>query len=277
MKLAVISDVHGNLPALSAVLEDVEQWRPDALVVNGDLINRGPDSIGVLRYLQQQVPTAAVVQGNHEAFVLREATLPDDPSAADFALRRFARWSAEQLKAADALPQVADWPDHLELVDPDGGRVHVTHGSVLGNRAGILPNCADEELRAKLGDPRDLFIAAHTHRPLIRNFEGTLVANVGSVGAPFDRDPRAAYGRFTYHHQQWRAAIRRVPFDRAAAARSFESSGFLDGAGPLARLMLTELHDCRGHMGPWMRHYQQPVLAGAISVEAAVDNYLASL
>lgn len=275
MKIAVFSDVHGNVPALEAVLGDIEAWGPDVTLVNGDLINRGPDSLGVLRLMQHRMPQAYCVQGNHEGFALRQVGRERDPEDPAFDLRRFSVWTAAQM--GPELEQVRAWPHHLDLEDPDGGSVHVTHGSVLGNREGILPETGDEELRAKLGDPRELFIAAHTHRPLVRHFDGTLVVNIGSVGAPFDRDPRAAYGRLTFHSGRWRADIRRVPFDRQATERSFVDSGFLDGGGPLARLMLTELRHCRGHMGHFMRRYYQPILDGAITVRRAVDCYLAEL
>lgn len=278
MKIAVLSDVHGNLPALEAVLEDMERWRPDQVIVNGDLINRGPNSLACLCLLDERVPAARAVKGNHEGFVLRWAGREPDPCDPGRDLSRFARWTAAQL--GEALARVQDWPDHLDhldYLDPDGGSVHVTHGSRLGNREGILPETEGEELRAKLGDPRDLFVASHTHKPLVRRVDGTLVVNTGSVGAPFDRDPRAAYGRLTFDGRAWQAEIVRVAFDRDRAERDFASSGFLDGGGPLARVMLAEHRHCRGHMGPWMRRYQEAVLAGVVSVGAAVDEYLAGI
>lgn len=276
MKLAVLSDVHGNLPALEAVLEDIATWQPDRVIVNGDLINRGPDSIGVYRLLQEVRPRAVLVKGNHEVFTLRCADrpvpAPDDPR---YHLEGFGRYTVRQMGAA--LEEVRPWPDHMDLDTGDGGTLHITHGSRLGHREGIQPDTEGEELRAKLGAQRDLFIASHTHKPFIRQLDETLLVNTGSVGAPFDRDPRASYGRVQFSSGRWQAAIVRVPFDRQRAEWCFAHSGFLDEGGPFARIMLTELRQARGHMGPWMRRYQQAVLDGAVTVEAAVTEYLAAL
>lgn len=272
MKLAVISDVHGNVPALAAVLDDIDRWQPDRLIVAGDLINRGPNSLECLQLLQARRPGYAAIQGNHEGFVLRCADRVQDPGDVGGDLSRFAHFTAEQMGAA--LAPIREWPHHLDIDDPDAGTVHVTHGSRLGNREGILPDTEGDELAARIGDPRDLFIAAHTHRPLIKHFRETLIVNVGSVGTPFDRDPRAAYGRLHFADGCWHADIVRLDFDRAAHERNYETSGFLDRGGPLARIMLTEFRQSRGHMGPWMRRYHDAVKAGEIGLEAAVEAYL---
>ena len=58
MKIAILSDVHGNLPALTAVLEDIERWRADQVIVNGDLVSRGPYRLDCLRLLQARIPHA---------------------------------------------------------------------------------------------------------------------------------------------------------------------------------------------------------------------------
>lgn len=276
MKIAVVSDIHGNVPALQAVLEDIEHWGPDELIVNGDLVSRGPYSLACLRLLQAQSAPAHYLRGNHEDLVLACADGGPDPEDPTFDLRRFAHWTAEQL--GDALEDLRGWGEHIDLTALEGGAsVHVTHGSRLGNRDGIFPETDDEALRRKLGDPRDLFIASHTHKPLLRPFGDTLVVNVGSVGQPFDQDPRAAYGRFAFRRGRWRAEIKRIAFDRAQALRDLEDSGFLDAGGPVTRLIRHELQHTRMQVGKWAVRYLPAVKAGEISVAASVDAYLDSL
>jgi predicted phosphodiesterase len=272
MKLAVLSDIHGNLPALEVVLDDLLSWRPDQVIINGDVINRGPDSLGCLELIEQQIPDSLILKGNHEEFVLECAQKPFIPGNQQHELRRFAHWTIEQL--GPRLQHVLDWHEDLDLEDPDGGELHVTHGTRLGKRDGIGHRTPAEKLPAKLGDPKQLFITAHTHLPLVLDYQGTLVVNTGSVGSPFDRDPRAAYGRLAFHAGRWNAEIVRLDYDRARTERDYKESGFLDGGGPLTRLMLTELRQSRGHMAPWMRRYQQAVLDGEITVEKAVREYL---
>jgi predicted phosphodiesterase len=211
------------------------------------------------------------VKGNHEEFVLAEASAPK-PAQPDFDLTRFARWTARQM--GTALDSVARWGDHLEIADPSGGLLHLTHGTRLGNRDPIRPDTPDEELARKLGDRRDLFVTSHTHTPLIREYGETLIVNTGSVGSPFDRDPRASYAQLSFSRGRWQTCIRRIPFDRDRFERDFVDSGFLDEAGPLARVMLAEFRQSRGMMGRWMREYHRAVLAREISVAQAVEQYL---
>lgn len=271
IKIAVLSDIHGNVPALEAVLDDVVRWQPDEVVVNGDLVNRGPCSLACLRLLQGSFPRSRLLRGNHEDFVL-SCDEGHDPEHPAFDLRRFAHWTHAQL--GSAVHDLAGWADHIDLAGPDGGALHITHGSRLGKRDGISARTADADLPAKLGARRDLFITSHTHKPLWRLFEGTLVVNTGSVGAPFDEDHRACYGRFIFDGGQWQAEVVRVEYDRRQAEQDFAASGFLEQGGPMTRLMLEELRHARVFVGPWMRRYHAAVEAGEITVVRAVEEFL---
>jgi len=275
MKIAVFSDVHGNVPALEAVLDDIRAWEPDRVIVNGDLVSRGPYSLRCLRLIQTRMPACRLLKGNHETYVLSCADHPRDPADPTVDLDRFAQWTAQQL--GGAVEEIRGWDDAVDLTDPGGGSAHVTHGSRQGNREGIYPHIDDELLAARIGEPRDLFVGSHTHMPLVRLFNGTLVANTGSVGQPLDGDPRSAYGRFDFRDGRWHAEIARVAYDKAQAERDFEESGFLEQGGPIARLIYLELRESRMLVGTWMRRYLQPVKAGEITVAAAVDAYLQSL
>ncbi|MGF1547668.1 MAG: metallophosphoesterase family protein [Thiotrichales bacterium] len=276
MKIAVLSDVHGNVPALGAVLDDINAWRPDTVIVNGDLVSRGPYSLRCLQMLREAFPAAHLLTGNHETFVLGCVDDPPDPEAPTYDLSVFASWTARQLGAE--VDTLRGWRDHLDLTALEGGStVHVTHGSRLGNRDGIRPETSDADLIAKLGDPRALFVASHTHRPMLRRFSGEWVVNTGSVGQPLDGDPRAAYGRCEYARGAWQVEIVRVAFDGEQARRDFGDSGFLDECGPMARVIYREMQDARMHVGPMMWRYLHPIKAREITVAEAVERYLASL
>jgi predicted phosphodiesterase len=276
VKIAVLSDIHGNVPALEAVLDDIERWRPDEVIVNGDVVSRGPYSLACLRLLQARLPDSRLLTGNHETYVLACVDRPPTPDEPTYDISRFAQWTASQLGAA--VDELRGWGDHVDLAGLEGdSSVHVTHGSRLGNRSGITPETSDDDLAKKLGDPRALFIGSHTHRPLIREFNGKLVVNTGSVGQPFDGDARAAYGRFMFARGQWQAEIARLAYDKPRAERDFADSGFLDECGPLARMILRELRECRMLVGPWMGRYLEPIKAREVTVAEAVEEYLLSL
>lgn len=276
MKIAVLSDVHGNVPALEAVLDDVDRWGADRIIVNGDLINRGPCSLECLRLLDDRRIPVLRIKGNHECFVVDSADRPMDPGEPLYDFYCFGYWTAYRLGPAE-VDRIRGWGEHLDLNDPKGGSLHITHGSREGNRSGIHPETPDGQLLRKLGDPRDLFVASHTHKPLLRRFRGTLVVNTGSVGQPFDGDPRSAYARIECNDGQWQARIARVPFDRQRALRDFETSGFLAECGPLARIVYHELEHAQMHLGRWTGLYYEGVKAREISVADAARDYLQSL
>ena len=111
-------------------------------------------------------------------------------------------------------------------------------------------------------------------RAVLWDFDGTLVINSGSVGAPFDRDPRASYVRCTFSRGCWRAQIQRVRYDRQRHEQNYLDTGFLQNGGPLARIMLTEHRLTRGLLGPWMQRYQRAVIAGELTLAESVERHL---
>jgi putative phosphoesterase len=272
MKLAVISDVHGNLPALHVVLEHIESWRPDKLIVNGDLINRGPYSLQALQLVLDRFPDAIFLKGNHENFVLNCATEDEPKSGVVYEMRRFSHWTYAQV--AQELDRIASWDESMDLDDLEGGTMHITHGTRLGNRDGITPRTQDHELPEKVGGEKDIFITSHTHWPFIRKFNGTTVINSGSVGTPFDRDYRSSYAQLSYSQSGWQAEIIRLDYDRAKTEQDYEESGFMDAGGPITRLMLMELRHARGFIGTWLRDYETPVINGDITLEHAIELHL---
>ncbi|TVQ91502.1 MAG: metallophosphoesterase [Chromatiaceae bacterium] len=277
MKLAVFSDIQANLPALEETIAQLEAWRPDLVVMAGDLINRGPDSGGCLARFQAQRERLGwlPVTGNHEEWVLRCGETPAR-TPGEQAVRQFADWAWHQVAPqADAL---RGWPDHLCLHPPGGAAwVHVTHGSMAGNRDGIGPGTSDNRLAdRRLPEGVALFVTAHTHRPFQRRFQGIDLVNVGSAGSPFDGDPRASLGRFTWHRGRWHSEIIRFPYDRVRAEQDFHDSGFLE-LGALARLVFMEWQRANLLMAGWRQRYEQAVIDGLIDLEHTVTEYLDGL
>jgi putative phosphoesterase len=277
MRIAVFSDVQANLQAMEVVVEDIRRWDPELVVMAGDLVNRGPsnreclEQFDTLRTKYGWLP----VQGNHEEWVLR--SFEETPgTAVEAEMRRFTDWAAAQI-GRERRDLLADWADHLCFHGPDGRWVHVTHGSMLGNRAGISQSIPDESLDERLPEDVSLFVGGHTHKVHRRVYRGIEVVNVGSVGSPFDRDERAAYGRFEFRNGQWRTELLRLSYDRAATDRAFEDSGFIEGGGPLARIIYEEWKRADMLIRFWGQRYQAAVLAGEISLQASVDQFLADL
>lgn len=277
MRVAVFSDVQGNLPAMEVAVEHILDWAPDLVVMAGDLINRGPssraclDMFDLLRRRRGWLP----IQGNHEAWVIRcGRERPLDAIDAD--MRRFADLAFRQI--AEVEEALLGWPDHLSFhADSADSWVHVTHGSMAGNRDGISASVPDEDLTGRLPDDVALFVSAHTHKPLERRLGDMQILNVGSVGSPFDGDVRASYGRLELRGGRWHTQIVRLPYDRARTERDFRDSGFLDQGGPLARILFEEWRRARLFMGSWNSRYRAAVRNGEIGLERAVAEFLRSL
>jgi predicted phosphodiesterase len=274
MKVAILADIHSNLPALQTVVAHIEAWRPDKVLVAGDVINRGPRPAECLHLIQEkQVQNGwQVVRGNHEDYVLDQAR-PDVPRhGPEFELARNGYWTYRQLNGQVAALKAM--PFQEAFTGPDGQEVRVVHASMLGNREGIYPDMPDDELRRRIAPPPAVFCIGHTHRPLIRYIDKKLVVNVGSVGMPFDGDTRAAYGQLLWKNDRWRARIVRLDYDRARTQIDFFETGFIHEAGALATIMLVELRQARAHIHLWSRRYEAVVLSGEISIDDSVRDYL---
>jgi predicted phosphodiesterase len=282
MKLAVLADIHANYPALLTVTEHIEAWQPDVVVVAGDVINRGARPAECWRFVQEKRRTQGwlLTIGNHEEYVISQ-NKPDAPRNGPQAeIQRASYWTYQKIgcdvSALEAMPfklclDPADQGHH------EHGNIRITHASMLSLRDGIYIGTTDDELRERVGLPRPaLFCVGHTHRPLVRQVDDTLVVNVGAAGMPFDGDWRVSYAQLTWLCGEWRAEIVRLEYDYAQAERDFYESGFIDEGGALAKLMLRELQISRGQLYSWMKLYEQPVLAGEITVEQAVERFLQS-
>ncbi|NPA91798.1 MAG: metallophosphoesterase family protein [Chloroflexi bacterium] len=275
MKLAIISDIHANLPALEAVLADLDTWHPDFVVVDGDVVNRGPRPRECLhRILERQEEGGwPYLLGNHEEYVLAHyrSEVPKTGPLAE--VYRYSRWTLEQL--GEDVRFILDLPFCLTL-EEHTPQVYVTHASPLGTRDGLYPEMDDEEIRKRLPGPIPLLGVAHTHRPFIRRVDDTLVVNAGAVGLPFDGDWRASYARLWWDGETWSGRIHRLPYDRERAIEDFYTTGFLEEAGPLAQLILIELKEARSQLFQWTTAYLDKVLAGEMSVAEAVQEFLRS-
>ncbi|MCB9418391.1 MAG: metallophosphoesterase family protein [Ardenticatenaceae bacterium] len=276
MKIAVISDIHGNLPALETAVTDLKTWQPDQVIVNGDIVNRGPKSRECLQLIREkQVQDGWIVlRGNHEDFVVGCGS-PDTPhSGPRFEIIRFACWAHQQLNGEISF--LKKLPDQFSWLAPDGSEFRVTHASMRNNRDGIYHNAPDEEIRPQITPAPAVFVTGHTHRPFIRQVDNTLIVNAGSIGTPFDKDTRPSYGRFTWQENDgWRAEIVRLDYDHNLIEQDYVATGFLSEAGPLTQLMLVELRKGRGLIYRWGTLYEKAILAGEITVEESVRRLLA--
>jgi putative phosphoesterase len=174
-RVAVVSDIHGNLPALAAVLAEIEAEDVDAVVCCGDVLG-GSFPAEVFDRLAS-LPDVRVVRGNADRFVL-DGT---DEHGEDWAAER-ERMGEERLAA------VADWPLTHELEIDGLGRALFFHAVPTADEPIFTRITPDEDVAALLGDvDADLAVVGHTHVQFDRTLPGGLrIVNAGSVGMPYE-------------------------------------------------------------------------------------------
>ncbi len=274
MKIAVFSDIQANVPAMETVINDILAWRPDRVLMNGDLVNRGPRSLECLRLFEQMQREYGwePLRGNHEDYVVYCQNNPPK-SAQDATMRRFTDWTAEQM--GEAASRMMAWPDHAIIPGPDmTDWLYITHGTLAGNRVGVMRHHSDDDLIDRIPAWASLFVTAHTHRPLKRRLNGTTILNVGSAGSPFDGDPRGSWARLENHGDGWKTDIIRFDYDRQRADADYHDSGFLERGGPIARMIYEEWKQARSLLPHWRRRYLKDIAAGKISVQDSVEEFL---
>jgi predicted phosphodiesterase len=274
MKIAVVSDIHGNLPALEAVAEHLANWQPDHVVVNGDTVNRGSSSLATWQFVQAQSHWH-LLKGNHEEYVVGHGRENDKRNGRLFAINYMSYWT--YLQHSGAVAELAQLADALSLFAPDGSELRLRHASMNNNRDGIWPDSADDAVRAQIEPLPAVFATAHIHWPFVRQIDQTLVVNSGSVGTPADGDARASYAHIVWKQGTWTAQIVRLLYDRECARQDYADSGFLAEAGPVGWLVFYEWWQAEGIVYPWLAQYYEAVLAGEIELETAVTDYLADL
>jgi predicted phosphodiesterase len=232
MRMALLSDIHGNPIALDAVLADITaRGGVDSYLVLGDMVALGYDPVGVLDRLVA-LPDVRFVRGNTDRYLVtgdRPPPTPDDTLADPGLMPRLLElqatfaWTQGAITAAGWLDWFVNLPLEQRLQLPDGTRLLGVHGSPRRDNEGIEPSLTDAAVGAILaGCDADLICCGHTHRPLDRTVGGMRVVNPGSVSNPVTPDLRAGYaiiaadaGGYTIEHH-------RVSYDVAAVLEAVE-------------------------------------------------------
>jgi predicted phosphodiesterase len=275
MKIAVIADIHGNYQALITVLDHLDRWNPDQVLVLGDIVNRGPRSKDCLHLIQERerLQDWLIIKGNHEGYVLQFLDPAFSRTGPEFELRKVIFWTYQSLNESE-LKYLNELPENLRFDLKDGQSIVGYHASTAGDRVGIYPESTPGELKEKIDDSANLFLVGHTHQPLIRLYNDTIISNVGSIGLPFDGDKRAAYGQFIYHNKEWKGEIIRVEYDLSEASKDYHETGFIPDGGPMAELILAELKLGWPQLSSWFGRYESLVMSGELSVKKAVESFL---
>ena len=223
MKLAFISDIHGNAVALDAVLQDIKDKQVEQVFVLGDLCYRGTEPKRSLELVQSL--NCDVIKGNADEWVVRgvrEGEVPDQAldmmnEERDWILSRLDVESVEYLKS---LPTDFNW----KFGDVT---IHAFHATPKSLFEVVQPFESDEIVSEKLMvNNKDIYIYGHIHKPFIRYINGKCIINCGSVGLPFDGLNKASYTILDIEETSVQASNVRVSYDVEKVIRQFKESDY---------------------------------------------------
>jgi putative phosphoesterase len=253
MRIALISDIHGNSLALDTVLADIKaQGGVDRYWLLGDFSAMGFDPVGVLERVAT-LPDAQFTRGNHDRYtVTGERPGPSDADAQAhpkllpfvMAMATNLAWTQGQILASGWWAWFEQLPLEIRLTLPDGTRVLGVHAAPgLDDGPGIIPLLSDDELRVLLAPAEaDLVIVGHTHVPLDRTLDGVRVFNLGSVSNPLRERLEASYAILDASETGYTLQLRYVEYDREAVIAALQRVKH-----PTASLLARFL---RGEMAP---------------------------
>lgn len=223
MRLAVFSDIHGNLQGLQAVLHDIEQRGADILWCGGDLVGYGANPGEVIDLIRQSgIPT---IMGNYDDGIgyLRIACGCDYADEAAMARgQRSIAWTQaatteEQRAFLRSLP-------HRIQREIEGHQVVLVHGSPARLNEYLCESVADELFAQHLAATQaDILLFGHTHRPFHKVLHGKHLVNTGSAGKPKHGNPNATYALLEIFRGEVRVEIVEVPYDYESAAQAIEA------------------------------------------------------
>lgn len=234
MRLAILSDIHGNAHALDLVLDDLRREPVDQIVCLGDAVQGGPQPAQVVRRLRELA--CPVVMGNADAWLLDGVETGGDPIPAEQLLRMGAvrEWSLAQLSAADR-DFISRFAPTVTLTLEAGRSLLCFHGSPASFDDLLLPAAPEAEFQRLLGPYADrLLTGGHTHAQQVRRIGEYFFFNPGSVGLAygsaqpegrFRLDPWAEYALLTSAGDRLALEFRRVPFERAGMITVYAASG----------------------------------------------------
>jgi predicted phosphodiesterase len=210
--LACLYDVHGNLPALEAVLNDAAAQGAERYVLGGDYALFGGWPAETVARLRELEP-ALWVRGNGERWTAEPTAAPDNPVVQGAIAAAREALGAELVADLGALPEGGEHDDML-----------ICHASPPSDVRSFLPQPAADEVELLEGVTHARVLFGHTHLPFrrISTTRGIELVNPGSVGMPFDGDTRAAYALI---HPDRRVEHRRIEYDHAASAARVRDAG----------------------------------------------------
>jgi predicted phosphodiesterase len=240
VRIAALSDIHGNLPALEAVRRAIHAARPDFVAVCGDLVFNGPDPVGTLALVRELERSGAyVTMGNTDLAVADgdyTAAFPWFTEGAPDSYQAAAEWARDQI-GDDGVDYLRRLPSERRLRvgddaspngdgSPHGDLVLFCHASP-GSLTDGFPADLDPVVtidRISRTDAK-VIVCGHTHMPEVREVGWRTIVNTGSAGYVFDGDPTASWALIEIEDGEIKAEIKRTTYDVMAVSDAVSARG----------------------------------------------------
>ena len=234
MRIAIISDMHGNDLAFEAVEADIQKQNVDQLVCLGDAVQGGPQPAAIIQRLRQL--NCSVVMGNADAWLITGKETADEgiPPERLKKMGEIRNWSLSQL-TEDDIGYISSFQPTITIKLEHDIDLLCFHGSPASFDDVILPAASEEEFQKFLGAyPDRILTGGHTHAQQIRRLGKYFFFNPGSVGfayshnqpeSQFYADPWAEYAILTTTEGRVNLEFRRIPFDAQELIRIYRVSG----------------------------------------------------
>ncbi|CAG7646559.1 metallophosphoesterase family protein [Paenibacillus allorhizosphaerae] len=213
MRLAVLSDTHGNAVAFEAVAQDLRRQSPDAFVFLGDLAMRGPQPAECIDLLRSLDPLVSI-KGNHDHYFARYRDASEwVPKNAKEEMNRRQLQYNQRLLSSEEQHWVGHWPTE-HVLHAGNIQAELYHASPASLAKITWPWAANDELDAlRKDESTQLVLYGHIHHAFVRSANGRLIVNSGSIGLPFDGDNRASYALIDVTGRDIAVHIRRIAYD----------------------------------------------------------------
>jgi predicted phosphodiesterase len=238
VKVAIISDIHGNVRALDAALEDIAREKADHVICAGDIPNPFLRSKDV--WLRLKAMGMPIIRGNHEDYIVSYFS-GDRPEIRDSIQFRPIQVVAQHL-GPEIAGEFAALPfDHL-VEGPGGDDLYVCHASPQHNARSYIKGVDDAMAQSFAAKVRArTVVAGHIHNQWAGEWQGKKLVIGGSVGLPHHGKPEAEYVLMSHHGGQWHADLRTIPYDYEGALSEYVESGALERGGPIAWILYDEI------------------------------------